>query len=109
MSADEGSLNPFLTTERTVATLHPASILGGNSFGFCAGLAMKLPIGDLREQGMAIDLDMTRLAILVYSKRNILCNTGIGDAAASSSDDQRNRVGQAKAPRGPAKRSVPLL
>ena len=49
---------------------------------------MKLPIGDLREQGMVIDLDMTRLAILVYSKRNILCNTGIGDAAASSSDDQ---------------------
>ena len=86
MSADEGSLNPFLTTERTVATLHPASILGGISFG--CGPPMKLPIGDLREQGMVIDLDMTRLAILVYSKRNILCNTGIGDAAASSSDDQ---------------------
>ncbi|GKZ24408.1 hypothetical protein AbraCBS73388_011221, partial [Aspergillus brasiliensis] len=39
----------------------------------------------LQEEGLDIDLEMAKLAILVYSKRNLLCHVGIGDAAASSS------------------------
>ncbi|RDH35838.1 hypothetical protein BDQ94DRAFT_158021 [Aspergillus welwitschiae] len=49
----------------------------------------------LREQGLDIDLDMAKLAILVYSKRDLLCRARIGDVPASTSAALRREIEQA--------------
>ncbi|KAI3001506.1 hypothetical protein CBS147482_6831 [Aspergillus niger] len=49
----------------------------------------------LREQGLDIDLDMAKLAILVYSKRDLLCRARIGDVPASTSAAMRREIEQA--------------
>lgn len=40
----------------------------------------------LQEQGLDIDVDLAKLAILVYSKRNLVCHARIGDPAISKYD-----------------------
>ncbi|GKZ39814.1 hypothetical protein AbraIFM66950_001272 [Aspergillus brasiliensis] len=49
----------------------------------------------LREQGLDIDLDMAKLAILVYSKRDLLCRARIGDVPVSTSAALRREIEQA--------------
>ncbi|GKZ99124.1 hypothetical protein AnigIFM60653_003327 [Aspergillus niger] len=49
----------------------------------------------LREQGLDIDLDMAKLAILVYSKRDLLCRARIGDVSVLTSAALRREIEQA--------------